>query len=381
MISFATHSIRVLILTSFTALAIPHRVSGQVPGFLETFNGKTKGMLMLEGWEFFPNSGFSISTIMPYDAEYVRGNAGEGMAEFLATPCVDFDTDWDTLSFWYRSYGVVTGIFSVGWQSAFDPLGVNILWLDTVGITNIWTYLEVQYNPPDTPDVCRLVFGMATQSTGGGKLGIDHIRSRQAILVYNCCDSFITCDSFLLPVQALELSGKESNGTVELDWSCAAEYGVSGYSIERSSDVATFEEIGSISATGTSGHPVAYRFIDHLPVSLAYYRLGVIDNQGNLKYSDIVTVQSTIADPMSLYPNPVVGSAFSIIPNEVSDEYHLQVFDMLRGLAFSMTIPGDGTENPLQVKLPDGLTESLYIVELCSEGICAYQSILVVRPQ
>jgi hypothetical protein len=369
---------RVLILTTLV-LALPRPVDAQTPGFLETFNGKTKGMLVNEGWEFFPNSGFSISTIDPYDAQYVRANAGEGQVEFLATPCVDFDSDLDTVSFWYRSYGVVTGIFSLGWQSAFDPIGVNVLWLDTVGITNTWTYLEAYYNPPDTPDVCRLVFGMATQSTGGGKLGIDHFWSRQAMLVYNCCDSFITCDSLLLPVQALELSGKELNGTVVLDWSCAAEYGVAGYSIERSAGADIFEEVGHVAATGTSGGQVAYHFTDYIPIPLAYYRLCVIDNDGNRKYSDIITVQTTIDHPMAIYPNPIGGSGFVIIPKIASDEYELRIYDVVGGLVYSKNILTSGSGAALKFELPTSLSDDIYMLQFCSEGHCEYQRVSVAR--
>jgi hypothetical protein len=357
----------------FSLLLLSGLTMGQAPGFLETFNGKTKGKLQTEGWEFFPNSGFAISTQEPYDQQYVRANAGEGNNEFLATPCVDFDTDLDTISFYYRSFGNTQGFFTLGWQSAFDPLGINVAWLDTTPVVTTWTYLAATYDPPDTPDVCRLVFGFGTLSSGsGGKLGIDHFRSEQAILVYNCCDSFITCDSVLLPLVLLEFTAELSDGDVKLQWTTAQESRVSHYVIERSNDGLTFEAVGTLASQNAGFQPVNYAYEDALGAGrLAYYRLRVVDNMGMVSYSDVVMVESPIESNVMIYPNPVIGSDLYIHTSGNSDTYQVRLFSLVGELVESQLLKGDDAQSVVWMKLPESLQNNeVLLVEVCTSTGC-----------
>ena len=72
-------------------------------------------------------------------------------------------------------------------------------------------------------------------------------------------------------------------------------------------DANAWEKIGFVKGNGNSNSPKSYSFIDDNPLNgRAEYRLKQVDNDGNHKYSSIVTVTSIPAQ-FSLeqnYPNP-----------------------------------------------------------------------------
>lgn len=114
-----------------------------------------------------------------------------------------------------------------------------------------------------------------------------------------------------LPVEITSFTAELNVMTVDLAWSVAAETEVATYSIERSVDGTSFIDIGSIRALGSGS---TYTFTDSRPVvGINYYRLAVIDNDGNVTYSQTLSVDvlsGTFTPPFgktSISPNPSKG--------------------------------------------------------------------------
>jgi hypothetical protein len=91
-----------------------------------------------------------------------------------------------------------------------------------------------------------------------------------------------------LPVELLRFGAECHAGRVQVAWSTASEQGVGRFVIERSPDGLAFDEIGSVNATGNSSTLVHYAFIDDRPLSLGYYRLRTVDNDGSRTLSSVV---------------------------------------------------------------------------------------------
>lgn len=92
-----------------------------------------------------------------------------------------------------------------------------------------------------------------------------------------------TYDAAVLPVALLNFSvGVQSDNVVNLQWNTAQEINSNYFSVERSLDGKTFNEIGKVRAMGNSNSFQTYHFTD--PVisritnsSIAYYRLRQVD--------------------------------------------------------------------------------------------------------
>ena len=114
----------------------------------------------------------------------------------------------------------------------------------------------------------------------------------------------------VLPVELVSFTGRERNCEVELKWETEAEINFSHYEIERSMGGRQFELFATVlpaeQYTGTKN----YKFVDTEMTGGAYYRLKMVDLDGQEDYSDVVYVEIACAESeISVFPNPQAMSA------------------------------------------------------------------------
>lgn len=121
--------------------------------------------------------------------------------------------------------------------------------------------------------------------------------------------------SGVTPVELMGFQAVFKDKMVDVRWQVAAERQLKNYIVQRSSDGAKFEDIGTVAAQNTplpsgSGAVVSinYAFEDQNPLNgVSYYRLKINEEDGSSKYSKIQTVQSQRKDTPSIVPNPTTG--------------------------------------------------------------------------
>ena len=116
-----------------------------------------------------------------------------------------------------------------------------------------------------------------------------------------------------LPVELISFTGKrEPNGNV-LNWLTANEKGFASFDIERSSNGVKFEAIGNVAAQSV-GEGAKYAFTDEAKnlSGTAFYRLRMNDEDGAMKYSSVVQINSKAVQGVSIYPNPVLNGTMYI---------------------------------------------------------------------
>jgi hypothetical protein len=83
-------------------------------------------------------------------------------------------------------------------------------------------------------------------------------------------------------------NGQLKDGLANLKWTTTNETNDLKYSIERSSDQANFEVVGTVNARAPQGLGATYNFIDSKPVSAAtYYRIRMVSGSSQ-KISSVV---------------------------------------------------------------------------------------------
>ncbi len=105
---------------------------------------------------------------------------------------------------------------------------------------------------------------------------------------------------------------------IVLKWETAMEQQINYFSLEKSYDGNTYQEILKINSKGNSDVPQQYEGMD--PNTLAntnYYRLKIVDQQGNSIYSQVIIVELSDKSnrKLKLYPNPA------------SDQIHFTILD------------------------------------------------------
>jgi hypothetical protein len=120
-------------------------------------------------------------------------------------------------------------------------------------------------------------------------------------------DTVLINVSIVLPVTLVEFTAKRILDNRNLvSWRTATELNSSYYSVERSGDGRTFQEIGRVNSNNRSTDVSQYSFSDNQPLFGAnYYRLRMVDRDGSFRHSNIVlvgrkTTGSIIIDNLAL---------------------------------------------------------------------------------
>ncbi len=93
-------------------------------------------------------------------------------------------------------------------------------------------------------------------------------------------------------------TGKNESDTILLEWKTGSEDNLNRFEIERSaSEPNNYMNIGSVTAIGSNSY---YYFRDNASVQnnsvpVFYYRLKIVDNNGNYVYSQTITVTHVIS--------------------------------------------------------------------------------------
>ena len=144
-----------------------------------------------------------------------------------------------------------------------------------------------------------------------------------------------------LPLSLLSFTAKENNGMVNLYWNTAAEYNVKKIIVERSADGVDFDRLVEISPKGNSNSGAAYTTTDTYPFSgICFYRLKIIDTDGSIGYSEILSIKTVKKDICitQLYPNPVRDLLKIKIQSDKLQLLQLFVFDIAGKQLLAKTI-------------------------------------------
>jgi hypothetical protein len=189
-----------------------------------------------------------------------------------------------------------------------------------------------------------------------------------------------TRSDLVLPVTLINFSGQWSTGKDEtvLNWITSREINAGKFIIQRSTDNgATWADIGTMAAAGTSNFNQHYRFTDQQPKAANWYRLKMIDIDNGYTYSKTVILTASPVNTIyyTLYPNPAtnfinVASAFSR-PQMV----RIQIMDNTgRLLSSQQVIAGGATQAVIPVS---GYKPGIYYVVIADGQRSVKQKIVI----
>jgi hypothetical protein len=115
-----------------------------------------------------------------------------------------------------------------------------------------------------------------------------------------------------LPVTLVEFTATAEGPAARLRWATAQEVNNAGFTVERSLDGRTFQDLGTVAGAGTSAARHDYTLLDaQLPdgATLLYYRLRQTDLSGTVAYSPVRTVAFTqlLTPSFTVFPTRVAA--------------------------------------------------------------------------
>lgn len=166
-----------------------------------------------------------------------------------------------------------------------------------------------------------------------------------------------------------QLTGGYSSGIVQLQWSTSSEIDMRHFEVERSTDGVNFRRIGKIIAKGDVNLKAEYTYLDILAEKGSnFYRLVIIDKDGNFSYSKIITIG--VEKGISLfvvYPNPFGKKVQVKFNSDAPDRVTMSIIDNTGKTITTQTDPVVIGENRITIKNVDNLPGGIYYLELVTK--------------
>jgi len=136
----------------------------------------------------------------------------------------------------------------------------------------------------------------------------------------------IVQSSEALPVSIISFTGKMVNNKASLAWVAENEINLNRYEVERSFNGVSYQKVGEVKAT--IAHNYSFADTTDLAGKRVYYRLKLVDNDGQFKFSAVVTMRSQSNTLFSIYPNPAKTFIEIKLKRNVSGSMNVQVTDV-----------------------------------------------------
>jgi hypothetical protein len=175
-----------------------------------------------------------------------------------------------------------------------------------------------------------------------------------------------------LPIELLSFNATPCEKNVCLDWATASETNNDFFTIEKTKDGNSFEEIAELDAAGNSTTVQNYSTVDNTPYEgVSYYRLKQTDFNGDFTYSDLkmVEFESAIGFAFNIYPNPNNGENINLnITADKGEEIVVVVFDATGKESFSkVIITQNSGENVFAIDPSSKLASGIYLISATSK--------------
>ncbi len=186
-----------------------------------------------------------------------------------------------------------------------------------------------------------------------------------------------------LPIELTRFTANVCENNVCLDWTTLSETNNDFFTIEKTKDGVSFEQVGIVDGAGNSTAAINYSLMDYQPYNgQSYYRLKQTDFDGNFTYSalELVDFSSESDFTFDLFPNPNDGTTMNLsISAEAGEEVLVVIYDALGRESYSKVIVTlDNGGSIYAIDPASKLASGIYVISATSkEEVCNKK--LIVR--
>jgi hypothetical protein len=173
--------------------------------------------------------------------------------------------------------------------------------------------------------------------------------------------------SILLPISLFYFTATPNNGKVDIRWTTKSESNNDYFTVERSLNAISFDEIARIEGAGNSIKAIDYSYYDMNPYNgIAYYRLKQTDYDGNVSYSNmaVVGIEGSDDELISVVPNPFTENTSIHFNSEAQQEtVFIQVYDAVGKSVFTTNYETVKGLNKYRLST-ENLDKGIYIITI-----------------
>jgi hypothetical protein len=172
----------------------------------------------------------------------------------------------------------------------------------------------------------------------------------------------------LLPVTITGISaGRNSNGTITVNWKSENETAIEKYELERGGDGRNFSRIKTVLPVANNGGRAEYTELDTNPLSgNNFYRIKAISTNGLVQYSNIAKVADIRSEyRIAVFPNPVINKTINIsFSNQSAGRYIIQLINALGQTTLSKSEMLDAAPQTKKIFLGNQLPSGNYQLKI-----------------
>jgi hypothetical protein len=175
--------------------------------------------------------------------------------------------------------------------------------------------------------------------------------------------------SGILPVELISFTGKNEGKYNQIEWVTSTEQNIDNYTLERSIDAITFEEVLLVKAKGGIQGNNKYKVKDEdINLDLTYYRIKQKEYSGTEKYSNIISVnlKSMFDNVYNIHPNPTASVLNFEYYADVKNMLSIEMIGYGGSVVFADNKIMDEGKNVITLPL-EQLERGVYILKVVSE--------------
>lgn len=171
-----------------------------------------------------------------------------------------------------------------------------------------------------------------------------------------------------LPVYLLNFTGENVDKVNILHWETSSEFNSHHFGIERSADGEHFQEIGITNAAGFSNVLRKYPFTDYYPMNgTNYYRLQLVDMDGNATPSNVIEIINTEHQVVSVYPTPFQDELV-ITTEGITGDIQFSLYNSIGQLVLSQSWKNTQSDKNLHNVEVENLAPGAYYYRFISDN-------------
>lgn len=180
----------------------------------------------------------------------------------------------------------------------------------------------------------------------------------------------------LLPLTLTNFTGVFKNGTINLSWKTATETNLKNFEIEKSSNGSYWAKAGTVAAKN-SFTGANYTFsIENVKDKFLLLRLKMIDKDGQVSYSRVVTIKVNSSNVISLIGNPVTSVIKVAVNQEEAEKFQAVLYSPQgKKLAVANYQHAGGT-GVIELSTA-GIAPGLYLLQINSRGTNTAMKIVI----
>lgn len=174
----------------------------------------------------------------------------------------------------------------------------------------------------------------------------------------------------VLPLIINQFNGNYADGLIQLGWNTYSEINIDHFDVERSTDGTNFRQIGRVTTvSGQLNSNINYKYLDITAQrGTNYYRLAMVDNNGNYTYSKSIMVNVDIKgiSVMIVYPNPFSRRVQIRINSDKAEKVAINIINSNGVLMSTQEAHTQVGDNNIAISKVDNLPGGVYFIEVVS---------------